>query len=127
MLLLGAVALSIPAVTLAAGGGGSAGDQQYTDPFGGTSTPSSTTHATATPTTPATTNAPTTSAPASTVAASSTTSAAGTLTSDPGSMPTATTAGNQLPYTGYDIWLAGAFGFAMVGGGLLLRRRTHRS
>ena len=37
-MLLGALALAVPAVTLASGGG-SAGDQQYTDPFAGTPAP----------------------------------------------------------------------------------------
>jgi eukaryotic-like serine/threonine-protein kinase len=122
MLLLGVLVLSIPAVTLAAGGGGSAGDQQYTDPFAGSSTPTTATHtSTATQTV---TQQPTTSTPPPSTVAQTT----GTLaTTDPMTTPTATTASTELPYTGYDSWLAGAVGFALVGGGLALRHRVRQS
>lgn len=132
MLLAGAVALSIPAATLASGGG-SAGDQQYTDPFAGTSTPTRTSHppttVTSPPASPTTTAAPTiTVAPTPTPTPSpATATATGTPTSDPSPTPTATTAANQLPYTGYDSGLAGALGLALVGGGLALRRRLRRA
>jgi hypothetical protein len=36
MIVLGLLAILTPALSLAAGGGGSAGDQQYTDPLEGT-------------------------------------------------------------------------------------------
>jgi LPXTG-motif cell wall-anchored protein len=125
MLVLGALALSIPAATLASGGG-SAGDQQYTDPFAGSSTPTASTHTTTHAQT--TTPPPTTSAaPPATVTPTTVSTATGTLNADPSGMPTATAAGSQLPYTGYDSWLAGGFGFAMVSAGLVLRRRTRRS
>jgi LPXTG-motif cell wall-anchored protein len=129
MLVLGALALSIPAATLASGGG-SAGDQQYTDPFAGTSTPTASTHTTTHAQT--TTPQPTTSAaPPATVAPTTVSTVTGTMTgtliADPSGMPTATAASGQLPYTGYDSWLAGGFGFAMVSAGLVLRRRTRRS
>jgi hypothetical protein len=125
MLVLGALALAIPAATIAAGGGGSAGDQQYTDPFGGTSSGKSTSTATttsapSTPTQPATTPAPTTSA----------TPVASTSTASDPTTPTATIASTttgELPHTGYDGWLAAALGFALVGGGLGLRARLHRT
>jgi len=135
MLVIGALALSVPAVTLAAGGGGSAGDQQYTDPFAGTSTPTSPTHTatsapttSATPTTPAsptTTAAPATSPPATT-SDSPPVQPTDTIAADP-TATIASTSTNQLPYTGYDGWLAATFGFVMVGGGLVLRRRAGRS
>jgi LPXTG-motif cell wall-anchored protein len=128
LLVLGALALSVPAVTLASGGG-SAGDQQYTDPFGGTSAPKKGPSKPATTSTPATT---TTSSPAATTpppapAATSPAAAADptTATSDP-TTPTATTA-NELPHTGYDSWMAGALGMALVGGGMLLRARVRRA
>lgn len=129
--MLGVMVLAIPAVTLASGGGGSAGDQQYTDPFAGTKPPASTTRTTATsaPTStsaPATTVAPTsTTAPAPAPVTTTTTSAA----ADPATTPTATTAltGSQLPYTGYDGWLAAGFGLVMVAAGLGLRHRLRRS
>ncbi len=133
LLALGALALALPAVTLAAGGGGSAGDQQYTDPFGATSTP---THASAPP--PTTTAAPT-PPPAATPTTTSAPApvATGTVTSDAttsSAEPTATTASSapasgagQLPYTGYDSWLAGALGLGLIAGGVVLRWRVSRS
>ncbi|MGH2856583.1 MAG: LPXTG cell wall anchor domain-containing protein [Solirubrobacteraceae bacterium] len=115
-----ALALAIPAVTLAAGGG-SAGDQQYTDPFAGspttaTTTPTHTQTATSTPTA--------TSAPPTPSASATTPQSTVTLTSND---PTATTAHQQLPYTGYDSWLAGALGFSLVGAGVVVRRRARRA
>lgn len=129
MLLLGAVALAVPAVTLAAGGG-SAGDQQYTDPFAGTapgkSKPKTTTTGTpATSTQPAATTPPPTATPTTSVTPVASTSSA----SDP-TTPTATIASSttgELPHTGYDGWLAAALGFALVGGGLGLRARLRRT
>ena len=62
-MLLGALALAVPAVTLASGGG-SAGDQQYTDPFAGTPAPGkSKPKTTATTPPPTTSTAPATPAP----------------------------------------------------------------
>jgi hypothetical protein len=124
MLLLGALALAIPAATVASGGG-SAGDQQYTDPFGSTSSGKSTPKTTSTshPTTssqPAATAPPTTSA----------TPVAGTSTASDPSTPTATIASTttgELPHTGYDGLLAAGLGFVMVGGGLGLRARLRRT
>jgi LPXTG-motif cell wall-anchored protein len=130
MLVIGVLALSVPAVTLAAGGSGSAGDQQYTDPFAGTSTPTSAAHTTSAPTATAipTTTAPPAGAPTTSVTQTtpSPASATGTTISDP-TATMASTSAHQLPYTGYDGWLAAAFGFAMVTGGLVLRRRVGRS
>jgi hypothetical protein len=129
LLLLGALVLAVPAVTLAAGGG-SAGDQQYTDPFA-TQPGSGSSHKSTTPSTTTTAAAPatTTTAPAPVT----TTTAPATASSDPttATTPTATTASNPsaktLPYTGYDSWLAGGFGLVMAGAGLGLRRKAQRS
>jgi len=124
MLLLGALALAVPAVTLASGGG-SAGDQQYTDPFAGTPAPSK---SKTTTTTSAPAPSPTTSAapPPTTTA----TPVASTQTAGDPTTPTATIAtstAGQLPHTGYDSWLAGVAGFALMGGGLMLRARLRRT
>jgi hypothetical protein len=128
MLLLSALALAVPAVTLAAGGG-SAGDQQYTDPFAGTSPGESkptttTTSAPATSTQPATQPSDTSAPPASTPVASAT-----ATSSDP-TTPTATIASStpgQLPHTGYDSWLAAGLGFVLVSCGMGLRGRLRRT
>jgi hypothetical protein len=130
LLVLVALALAVPAATLAAGGG-SAGDQQYTDPFAATSTPTSTHTATPTTTPPA----PATTAPPPTVATSTqplapaaTATPAATTPAPATPEPTATTARpTTLPFTGYDSWLAGALGMAMVVGGITLRRRARRA
>jgi LPXTG-motif cell wall-anchored protein len=120
-MLLGALALAVPAVTLASGGG-SAGDQQYTDPFAGTPAPGkSKPKTTATTPPPTTSTAPATPAPTPVASTSS--------SSDP-TTPTATIASSTagtLPHTGYDGRLAAALGFALVGGGLLVRARVRRT
>jgi len=137
MLLLVLVALAVPAASLA---GGSAGDQQYTDPFAGGSGGSGSHTAGTTTSSPATTTsspapAQTTSsaAPSTTPAASSsadpTTAAAIPTTAGE---PTATMAGGSsttLPYTGYDAWTAVGFGLTLVAGGAALRwhLRTRRT
>ncbi len=154
LLVLGVIALAVPAVTLAQGGGGSAGDQQYTDPFSHSQTQ------TASPT-PATTSpapAPTTPSSAggsgsgssgsgSSGSGSSGSGSSGSGSSGSGSSgsdsttPTATTASpsattgsgtsggsaGTLPYTGFDSWAAGALGLVLVGGGLGLRRVARRA
>ena len=129
MLLLGVLALAVPAVALA-GGGGSAGDQQYTDPFGGTSPGKSKPKTTSTSAPPTTTSsAPATTTPPATPTTSATPVTGTSTASDP-TTPTATiasTTAGQLPHTGYDGWLAAALGFALVGGGLVLRARLRRT
>jgi LPXTG-motif cell wall-anchored protein len=124
-MLLAALALAVPAVTLASGGGGSAGDQQYTDPFAGTPAPGK-----SKPKTTATTPPPTTAtAPATPVPTSATPVASTSSSSDP-TTPTATIAASTagtLPHTGYDDRLAAALGFVLVGGGLLIRARLRRT
>jgi hypothetical protein len=127
MLLLILVALAVPAVSLA---GGSAGDQQYTDPFGGSSGSGSHSASTTTPSPATTTSSPAQTTPS---AAPSTTPAASTNSADPTTAaavpttagePTATMAGGSsttLPYTGYDAWTAVGFGVTLLAGGAALR------
>jgi hypothetical protein len=98
--------------------GGSAGDQQYTDPFGSTKTTSTQT-ATGQPT--ATTPAPATTG--------------GTVASVPGTTPVATAAtstasagtGKTLPYTGLDLWTVSGLGLTLLVSGLLIRFRSRRA
>lgn len=99
------VALALPAAALA----DSAGDNQYSDPFGN-SPPTQTQTQTTTP------SAPAPSQPASTPAAQT--------------QPTATTASgssDQLPRTGLDLRVLGGAGVLLVAGGVLMRRRLGRS
>ncbi len=143
LLLAGTLALPLPAAALASGG--SAGDQQYTDPFAGTSPTTATHPGTAAQTTTGTSSSYQTSstppatastppATASTPATSSTppattspppTSAAPAPTSS--TVPTATIAHGRLPYTGYESWLAGALGFTLAAAGVVVRLRLRRS
>ncbi len=128
ILVLTALAMAVPAATLASGGGGSAGDQQYTDPFAGTSNPSGThttkTHPATKPAPAATAPAPAASAPAASTPAPATTAPA----ASPATTTTASTARpTTLPFTGYDSWLAAGLGAALVAGGALLRRRARRA
>ena len=128
MLLLAALALAVPAVTLAAGGGGSAGDQQYTDPFAGTAPGKSKPKPTTTGT-PATSTQPAATTPAATPTTSVSPVASTSSAADP-TTPTATIASGtagELPHTGYDGWLAAAVGFSLVGGGMGLRARLRRT
>jgi LPXTG-motif cell wall-anchored protein len=128
--LLGVLALAGPAVSFATGGG-SAGDQQYVDPFGHTH--KSTTTSTTTNAPPPTTTAPATTTPAA--PAATTTPAAASSDSNTATDPTATIASSTtttgslaktLPYTGYDSWLAGGLGLVLAGAGLTLRRKAQR-
>jgi hypothetical protein len=105
----------------------SAGDQQYVDPLGGSTTPGThksshpsspspsptpSSQSSSAPTSPATSSAST--ATATTVAASSSTPAA---SSDPsGQSSTAT-----LPFTGLDLWPSVAIGIGLLGSGVALR------
>ena len=130
-LVLAVACLGAPAIALA---GGSAGDQQYTDPFsggspgGGSATataPAQTETATApAQTTPAespdTTPAPT--APADTTP-SETTPVEPSTEPDPTATVAAPSTGT-LPYTGYAAWTAAGFGAVLLGAGLALRLRT---
>jgi LPXTG-motif cell wall-anchored protein len=127
ILLLGALALAIPAVTLAGGGGGSAGDQQYTDPFAGTSPGKSKPKTTST-SAPTTSTQPATTPATGPTPTTSVTPVASTSTASDPTTPTATIASTtgQLPHTGYDSWLAAGLGFVLVAGGLGLRARLRR-
>jgi LPXTG-motif cell wall-anchored protein len=123
ILTVGLLALAVPAASLA---GGSAGDQQYTDPFSGSSSHTATARASATTTSspaPSTTTAPAASAPDPTTANAASTTADATTTADE---PTATiaTSSPMLPHTGYDAWTAVGFGIVLIGGGIALRRRV---
>jgi hypothetical protein len=133
VLVIAALALAGPAAALASGGGGSAGDQQYTDPFAGTSNPTSTHSQTSTATTPAATAPATATAPVpapATVPATSTAPPPATPAQAPptgGSGTATSTRPTQLPFTGYDSWVAAGLGAAMVAGGLVMRRRLRRA
>ncbi len=94
------VSLALPAGAYAQG----AGDDQYSDPFGGDATP------TATPR-PAATAAP---APVQ---------AAATPAPAPATKAQATPAPDQLPYTGVDAWPLALGGALLLGAGVTLRAR----
>ena len=130
LIVLGLVAMAAPAIALA---GGSAGNNQYTNPFGSTS-PSSP------PATSSTASAPPATAPVQTTAPSSTSPSAdpgttpATATANPtataasGAAPaTTTTSGPSLPRTGYLDWEAAGFGLVLVVGGLVVRKRARRA
>ena len=126
--------LCAPAAALAQGGGGSAGDQQYTDPLAGTTTGSQTQPASTTPaSSPTTTSAPATSTPSSTTPGSPTSSGQATTsapaTSD-SAAPTATTASGTtdsqktLPFTGINLFALAGVGLGLTASGLLIRIRA---
>jgi hypothetical protein len=98
-----AVALAAPSAAFA----GSAGDNQYSDPFGGNAPNTSTTPAATPPSQPAATQPQ----PQSSAAPAST---------------TATNPSGQLPRTGLDLRLAAGVGVLLLGSGLLLRRGLAR-
>jgi hypothetical protein len=100
-LLVALALLALPALALA----DSAGDNQYSDPFGG-STP--------TQTAPQSTTAPAAPAPTQPTSNTSPSSSA----KDPAA---------QLPRTGLDLRIVGGAGVLLLGSGLLLRRRLARS
>ncbi len=120
-LLLGVLALALPAGALA---GGSAGNQQYTDPFGSgrhsgtTSTRAATTATTPTPTTPSTTT-PSTSSSGGGVDPTT----AATTSSAP-AVVTSRSASGSLPYSGFAVPTAAGLGVVLIAGGIGLRRRT---
>jgi hypothetical protein len=96
------VSLALPAGAFAQG----AGDDQYSDPFGGDATPTATPRpaATATPA-PAPAQAAATPAPAT------------------GAKATPTPPANTLPYTGVDAWPLALGGALLLGAGVTLRAR----
>jgi hypothetical protein len=101
--LAAAAALALPAVSFA----GSAGDNQYTDPFGGSKPQTSQPKTNTTPATPA---------------------PGATSTPSQSPSPTATTAapGNDLPRTGLDLRVVAGLGVLLVASGVVLWRRTAR-
>jgi cytoskeletal protein RodZ len=129
LIVLGAVAMMIPAIAFA---GGSAGNNQYTNPFGNTS-PSSPPATSSTASAPPSTTPSQSTSPASTSPSESTTPQA--TTTDPTATAaaagaggsTTTTSGPSLPRTGYLDWEAAGFGIVLVAGGVLIRRRTRRA
>jgi len=134
LLILGLAGFAVPAATLAAGGG-SAGDQQYTDPFGGSGGGKATkTTATSTATAPAPAPAPAPAAttPPATTPTTSTPAPTGSGTTGTPTAVAATSAktgktGKTLPFTGYDGRLAALLGAGLVLGGAGLRIRLRRS
>lgn len=121
LLALSALMLLAPAALAT---GPSAGDQQYTDPLGGSNGANSR-HSSG--------SGSTSSTPASSSSSTSTPSAgvsSSTAAAPAASTPTATTAqvttGNALPRTGFNAWEGAAFGFVLLGAGFAVRRQVHR-
>lgn len=121
MLLCAALAAIVPSSALASGCG-SAGDQQYIDPLSncngtGTTPPTSTgpKSSTGSSTSPSASTS-SSGTPTATTASTTTTTTGTTSTSSKGKDP------KSLPYTGLDLAPALIIAFALVGGGLVLRR-----
>jgi LPXTG-motif cell wall-anchored protein len=113
------LALAFPGTALAQ----SAGDDQYSDPFGGGGGGGGNSSATPTPT-PAAPSAPSTSSTApSTSTAPSSASAAATPVPAASAAAPVTTSSGQLPYTGADAGLLALAGVLCIGGGVALRVR----
>jgi cytoskeletal protein RodZ len=133
LIVLGTLALAMPAFALA---GGSAGNNQYTNPFGSTtpSSPPATSSTSSAPpaTTPATTPASTTPAttPQSSTAPTPTsvaTTGEPTATAAAGAAPGTTGgSGPSLPRTGYIVGEGVGFGLVLIVSGVLIRRRVQR-
>jgi LPXTG-motif cell wall-anchored protein len=132
---VGIATLVAPATSVAS----CAGCAQYTNPLGSsTQSASQTESQTASQTTSApstqTATPPPSTTPASTGAAVAPTETATTTDPEPtataasGAAPgSSTTAGPALPRTGFDSWTIVGFGVALVGGGLIVRRRIRRA
>jgi LPXTG-motif cell wall-anchored protein len=125
--ILGALVILAPAAAIASGPGPSAGDQQYTDPLGGTTTGS---HS-STPPQPASQPAPQPATPPATLTTTigATSPASSTLASAPTTATSASSsqsAANTLPRTGLDASLAVAVGLILLAAGLALRRTARR-
>jgi LPXTG-motif cell wall-anchored protein len=128
---VGIATLVAPATSVAS----CAGCAQYTNPLG-SSTQSASQTASQTTSAPSTQTAtpPPSTTPASTGAAVAPTETATTTDPEPtataasGAAPgSSTTAGPALPRTGFDSWTIVGFGVALVGGGLVVRRRIRRA
>jgi hypothetical protein len=139
LVVLGALALAVPALALA---GGSAGNNQYTNPFGGgttsqlATTPPRTSSTTAPVTTtstpppvstesPGTTESPPTATPTTSVVTTSEPAPTATAAASPGAGTT--TDGKALPRTGYAGWEIAGFALVMIAGGFVIRRRVGRT
>jgi hypothetical protein len=90
-----------------------AGDDQYSDPFSGQSTPTATPQATAAPQ----------STPAPAAPAQSSAAPAATAAPAPPAQASAAAGGPTLPYTGVDAWIPGVSGALLLGAGVALRAR----
>jgi hypothetical protein len=108
-----ALVLAVPSAAYAQG----AGDDQYTDPFSGSSQPTPT----ATPRSSAP-QATATPAPAAPAPAQSSAAPAATAAPAP-AQASAPAAGPTLPYTGVDAWIPGLSGALLLAGGVALRLR----
>src|SRR4030081_1324903 len=122
LIILAALMLLSPAAVAA---GPSAGDQPYTDPLAGSNGSNSSSNGSAS-------NGSSSSTPASSGSSSSAASSASSSTSaTPAALtPPATTAqatGSTLPRTGFNAWVGAAFGVALLGAGLAVRRQVHRT
>jgi LPXTG-motif cell wall-anchored protein len=123
LLVLGAALALGPVAALATGP--SAGDNQYTDPLGGTAPAKTTKTTTTAPPQQTTTSS---SAPATVPSSTPTLITGPAVTSS--TDPTATTAttktgkSHTLPNTGYDGWLGGLLGAGLVAIGFGVRRRS---
>lgn len=107
--------------------GTSAGDQQYTDPLGGSnaSNGGSANSSNSGSNSSAPSSPPASSAPPSPTATAATTSASVTAAS-PSYAASGTAASAALPRTGFNAWLGAAFGVVLLGTGLAVRRQVHR-
>ncbi len=128
LVLAGALAMLAPAAALAT----SAGDQQYVDPLGGSSSGSGSGSSQSGSSNPGSSSSGSSSAASSgsssgSAVASSTpiTTASSPTTTSTGS--TSTTSAATLPFTGYAGWLSGGLGVLLLAAGLALRRVTRRA
>jgi LPXTG-motif cell wall-anchored protein len=129
-LLLGAgiASLVAPSTSVAA----CAGCAQYTNPLGtttqsATQTASQTTSSVTQTTPPVTQSAPPDTSTAGASATATTTDPEPTATAASAAAGSETTSTRALPHTGYDSWMIVGFGVALVGGGLVVRRRIRRA
>jgi cytoskeletal protein RodZ len=132
LVVVAALSLLVPAVSMA---GGSAGDQQYVDPLGGSGSSGSKSHSKSTTTHPpaptttspstAPSSPPTTSTSPAVISSNSTTSTTASTTSSSAHAADPSTS-STLPRTGLDVELAVAVGVGLLGAGLALRRTVHQ-
>jgi hypothetical protein len=123
--------LMAPAAAVASGP--SAGNQQYTDPLAGSTTPTppSGSHgssagspgAPAARSAPSAASAPATSSAPGIVQTTSPSSAIPDATGSP-STSSATASAHTLPTTGYELWVGAVLGAGLLSGGLAIRRQS---